>query len=117
MFSLLTLSNRSLKNPDLIDFFIVKGLTTNYITTKNIIDLSSDHIPVLLTFGAIVIRKGQRTLTNRNTDLDNFQKHLHDQRKVRLKSPDGLDFLFSNFTESIREAARRLATPIPEEMK
>lgn len=37
------------KKPDLLDFFIVKGIaTTTYALVENVDDLSSDHSPVLL---------------------------------------------------------------------
>lgn len=34
--------------PDLIDFFITKGISTAYIAADNVEDLSYDHIPVMM---------------------------------------------------------------------
>ncbi len=40
------------KLPDIIDFFLVKGLPLTHLRAVGIPDLSSDHIPVLLTYSA-----------------------------------------------------------------
>lgn len=45
------------KVPDLIDFFISRGINNNCTFTEGLDDLSSDHTPVLLTLSATVIIK------------------------------------------------------------
>ncbi|VVC34682.1 Pre-C2HC domain,Endonuclease/exonuclease/phosphatase [Cinara cedri] len=44
------------KIPDLLDFFIMKGKSYNYIEVLELTELTSDHIPVLLTLSFNVIR-------------------------------------------------------------
>jgi len=43
--------------PDLIDFYISKGISIKYLDVKNVDDLSSDHVPMLMTISTIVRRK------------------------------------------------------------
>lgn len=43
--------------PDLIDFFITKGLFVNYIHVENDEELMLDHSPVVMTISEIVVKK------------------------------------------------------------
>lgn len=43
------------KLPDLLDFFICKGLSSSYLRAESCLDGSSDHTPVLLSVSAMVI--------------------------------------------------------------
>jgi endonuclease/exonuclease/phosphatase (EEP) superfamily protein YafD len=45
------------KLPDLLDFFIYKGITTDYIQIESSHELSSDHTPVIATLSTHVIYK------------------------------------------------------------
>jgi hypothetical protein len=45
------------KLPDLLDFFILHGITLNYMQVASSFDLSSDHSPVIATLSAYVISK------------------------------------------------------------
>jgi len=45
------------KLPDLIDFYVVKRISSNYTEVEGLIELTSDHIPVLLSLSSEVIPK------------------------------------------------------------
>ncbi|EFN76729.1 RNA-directed DNA polymerase from mobile element jockey, partial [Harpegnathos saltator] len=63
------------KTPDLLDFYITKGISNNYLKVGNIEDLSSDHVPVLMTISSMVIRREKKyTLTNKHTDWEKFRE-------------------------------------------
>lgn len=101
------------KIPDLLDFFIIKGISTNYTKTEGINDLTSDHTPVLLSISASVIKKKKREhLTNKQTEWGTFREKLEElvDLKVSLKNNVELEQQTSNFIEHIRMAART-ATP------
>lgn len=53
--------------PDLIDFYVTKGISTNYF--DNIDELSSDYVPIMMILSSTIIRKKKKaTITNRHTD-------------------------------------------------
>ena len=96
------------KVPDLLDFFISKGITAGYTDTENIEDLSSDHLPVILTISSTVIKKTPKSgLTNKSTDWEAFRQKLDDQidLKVRLKMKSELDQQADEFVQLIRQIA------------
>jgi hypothetical protein len=58
---------------ELIDFFVVKNISTDYIKIEVGIDLNSDHSPIYLTLSDKIITKDQDpVLTNKHTDWDYF---------------------------------------------
>lgn len=62
------------KLPDLLDFFVIRGVPTSHIWAENILDLSSDHTPVLLSINStIVTRPAKQLLYNKSTDWDLFR--------------------------------------------
>ncbi|VVC38749.1 Endonuclease/exonuclease/phosphatase [Cinara cedri] len=65
------------KIPDLLDFFIMKGISSNYIEVLELTELTSDHIPVLLILSSNVIHKQRKMLLiNKKTDWDLFRMNL-----------------------------------------
>lgn len=103
------------KIPDLLDFFITNGISSNYVEIKSYNDLSSDHTPVLLTLSGTVIRKQRRlNLANKHTNWDKFRNELDHQidLKVRLKTTQELDTQSQHLIEVIRKAVKN-ATPVP----
>lgn len=105
------------KVPDLIDFFISKGIASNYVEAEGMDDLTSDHTPVLLTLSATIIKKKRKqNLTNKYTDWDLFRNNLDHliDLNVRLSTPDDLELQTQTFIEHLRTAASE-ATPAPRE--
>lgn len=55
--------------PDLIDFFVTKGLSENYIHVENVEGLTSDHSPVVLTLSeTVIVKENIPKLTNSKTN-------------------------------------------------
>lgn len=105
------------KIPDLIDFFISKGIASNFAATEGMDDLTSDHTPVLLTLSAKIIKKERKqNLTNKYTDWDVFRDKLDNliNLKVKLSTKEELETQTQNFIENLRTAASN-ATPSPKE--
>lgn len=89
------------KKPDILDFYIVKGISANFT-------------PVLLSISTTVIQKKRKTQIIPQTGTK-FREEL-DQKidlKVRLKTKDELDNLADKFIVAIGEAAKT-ATPVPK---
>lgn len=63
------------KLPDLIDFCIIKGISSHYIKCELCLELSSDHSPVLITLSRqIVASEKLPRLYNRKTNWSIFVK-------------------------------------------
>ncbi|PNF38076.1 hypothetical protein B7P43_G18153 [Cryptotermes secundus] len=96
------------KLPDLLDFFINKGVTSNYIQVEPNFELSSDHSPVIATLSSHIISKPSiPTLFSKNTDWNSFHNYLENNinLKIRIKDTDELDEAVQNFTTLIQQAA------------
>jgi hypothetical protein len=103
--------------PDLLDFFINKGVTVNYIQFETNFELSSDHTPVIATLSSFIISKpASPTPTSKNIDWNSFGKYLEKNIKleIRIKEPNELDEAVQNFTTLIQQAAWH-ATVVPTE--
>lgn len=73
------------KTPDLLDFFITKGISNLYTSVESSLDGSSDHTPVILTLSASIIRlEPPDALTNRRTDWLGFRNFLEDNIKLNI---------------------------------
>lgn len=96
------------KIPDLIDFFIVKGISSNFIQTEASLDLSSDHTPIILKISTHTITsREQLNLTTSKTDWDEFQLYIEDNLMVQLplKNKDEVDDAVEHLTRCIQDAA------------
>jgi endonuclease/exonuclease/phosphatase (EEP) superfamily protein YafD len=57
------------KLPDLVDFYVTKGIPCNFVDAKSCLELSSDHSPVLVTLSTqAILRVPEPRLCNRKTD-------------------------------------------------
>jgi hypothetical protein len=73
------------KTPDLIDFFVIKNISSNYIKVKQSLDLNSDHSPMHLTVSDNIIMKYQNSvLTIKHTDWDRFNYSYLLECKINL---------------------------------
>ena len=96
------------KIPDLIDFFIIKNVSTNYIQIEEILELSSDHTTIVLSLNENAIQKSNNpVLVNRKTDWENFKITLEEriQLAVPLKTRENLDLEVEKFNNDIQQAA------------
>ncbi|PNF35987.1 hypothetical protein B7P43_G02293 [Cryptotermes secundus] len=79
------------KLPDLLDFFIHKGITRNYIQIESNHELSSDHTPVIATLSTHVINQSPvNTLVTNATNWNNFRTYIEDHiiMNIRIKETD-----------------------------
>lgn len=101
------------KVPDLIDFFVVKGISGNHIIIESNDDLSSDHSPVILTLSETIMQKENLPrLTNRRTNWDKFREKL--ELSIDLGSPlettGQVDAEVEQFVADVQQAAEE-STP------
>lgn len=96
------------KTPDLLDFFISRKISPNFIDTEESFDLSSDHSAVIITLSERIIKKENRlTLTNKTTDWESFKIDLQNtiNLKVQLRNKEQLEEAAENFIKLIQNAA------------
>lgn len=92
------------KTPDLLDFFILGGISTLYTSADSCLDSSSDHTPIIASISTSVIeRKDKVHLSNRKTDWGSFRAYIC--KNINLKMP-----LKTN--EDIEDAARYITNLI-----
>ncbi|CAG4981135.1 unnamed protein product [Colias eurytheme] len=106
------------KTPDLLDFFITKGICQQNTHIETSLDGSSDHTPVLLTVGSTALFRDTQSsyLTNVKTDWNCFRKHLEDNiiLKLPLKTAEDVENASLYITNLIQVAAW-ISTPILKE--
>jgi hypothetical protein len=74
------------KIPDLLDFFVTKGVLEDYMCIENSEGLSSDHSPVIMTLSTMIIKKDNSPkLTNIKTNWDIFTKLV--EERTNLSEP------------------------------
>ena len=96
------------KLPDLIDFFIIKGLSRNYFDIKSCLDSSSGHTPVLLKMSTCVFHLIKNDcLANHKTDWNGFRDYIDNNidLNIPLKADVDIEAATKNFTCLIQEAA------------
>lgn len=93
------------KLPDVINFFVTKGLS-NYIEVETCLDISSDHIPVILTLSDTFISKTPSSFTK--TDWNGYSDYLEEyiMLNIPLKTYDQLKKETKSFTKLLQLASR-----------
>jgi hypothetical protein len=101
------------KIPDLLDFFIQKGLTNIPYELRTEHDLSSDHLPIRLTLWAEYQITSKPNLVCGDMDWDKFRQLLDRSLSVpvSLQTCDQLEDAVEYFTNSIQTAAWMSCTP------
>lgn len=101
------------KIPDLIDFFVLKGISKYNTRIQNSYDLSSDHSPIILYLTTSTLKTGSNDcITNKYTKWPLYNQLMKKNCNLNLKLQtskdidDGLDF----FTKTMIESAKK-ATP------
>lgn len=100
-------SNRA-QLPDLLDFFVYKGISQTYLDIVANDDLSSDHSPIILNYRTSTRKLSpNRNIFTKSTDRKIFQRYIdeHLDLNVKLKSDKELDFAVEEFTKLLHEAA------------
>lgn len=102
------------KIPDLIDFYVTKGIADNYMLIENAEGLDSDHSPVILTLSETIIKKENLpTLTNKKTNWNLFHDLIEEQinLQVAIRDPYKLEEELEQLNVTIQNAAFE-STPI-----
>ncbi|XP_014484751.1 PREDICTED: RNA-directed DNA polymerase from mobile element jockey-like [Dinoponera quadriceps] len=96
------------KFPDVIDFFVTKGLSTNYINVVTCLDLSSDHTPVILILYDTIVCKENPSLVTKKVDWSNYSAYLEKNIKLNtlLKTSDQVENETKLFTEQLQHASK-----------
>lgn len=102
-----------MKIPDLLDFFVYKGIPRSFLDIIDSADLSSDHSPVILTFSTTLqtIVKTVKLFTPK-TNIQQFGMWVEENINLNIPIKDSfdLDDAVEKYTSLIHEAAF-IATP------
>jgi hypothetical protein len=104
------------KTPDLLDFFIINGISSEYLEAEPSYDLSSDHSPLKATVCSYAIHKTPRSkLHNQKTNWEEYRMKLQEEinLNVRFKSPMEIDSALTSLINIIKKATQD-ATPTPK---
>lgn len=96
------------KIPDLLDFFISKKVSPNFISIEDCYDLNSDHSAVILKLSEKIVRKSTKpSLSNSSTDWLSFKLEISSRidLTIPLNSPDDVDIASENFIKLIQTTA------------
>lgn len=102
------------KIPDLIDFFIIKNISSTYMKIEDMQHMNSDHSPIVLTLSKNIIQKSPATaLTNHRTNWNLFNSLLEEKihLAVPLQTINQLDSEVQKFTTDIQQSSWE-STPI-----
>ena len=108
------------RTPDLLDFFVTKGIASGYLTIESNLDLSSDHSPVIATISStFAATKKPATLFNKRTDWEYF-RHLVDRKinlKIPLKNNMDIEVAVNTLNCIIQESAWEATPEIPQKRR
>ncbi|PNF20186.1 hypothetical protein B7P43_G16736 [Cryptotermes secundus] len=108
------------KTPDLLDFFVTKGLSSTYADVTPSFELSSDHTPVIATINSSVIHK-QRTpkLHNNKTNWDTYREIIDNNinLSIKIKIPEDLNTTLQTLIDTLQKAVRRRRSKLSNENK
>lgn len=93
------------KTPDLIDFFIYKNISANYMMIDENLELCSDHSAIVLTISEnIIFKTNNPVLVNKKTDWDSFRINLSERLVLNhvLKSKEDIDQAVEELVHSIQ---------------
>ncbi|KMQ83299.1 reverse transcriptase [Lasius niger] len=114
------------KIPDLVDFFISKKVSSNFISIEDCYDFDSDHSAVILSFSEDIVKKPMKPiLTNPSTDWLSFKLELDLKidLSTSLNTVEELDKASEDFINIVQGSAwsntkisegRKVTTNYPE---
>lgn len=104
------------KLPDLLDFFITKGIAAGYLAIESNLDLYSDHTPVIATVSGTIIEKDRiERLYNKRTNWE-YYKHQIEQKinlNIPLKTEPDVELAINHLNNIIQESSRESTPDIP----
>ena len=101
------------KTPDLLDFFITYGISTNYAEVEASYDLTSDHSPIIATISMTVMtRQPPPRLHSHQTNWDIYKSILSEnvEPRPKLKTREDIESATDKIISTLQQAAQ-LATP------
>lgn len=107
------------RKPDLVDFFVIKGLASNYFKAEPCFDSSSDHTPVILTVSTLAIENYcQDSLCNKYTDWNSFREYIDEKTNlsVPIKTPEDIEEQ-TRYITSLIQTSCWINTPIDNNNK
>lgn len=93
--------------PDVIDFFVTKGLSRLFHNIQTCLDVDTNHVPVMLTIGTTVINmESNLKLYNKFTDWNAFRDLIEErlELKIAIKTVDDIDDATRIITTTIQES-------------
>lgn len=102
------------KLPDLLDFFVIKGISSSYTNIEPNYELSSDHTPVIATISSTPVNiKEIPKLHNAKTNWEAYRNILNKKvnLQISLKNSNEIDLATEELIRTLQEAAK-IATPV-----
>ena len=96
------------KRPDLLDFCISKNVDLNRLSSKALLDLSSDHSPIIITLSNEILKVNKPpALTSRKTNWNYFREDLDRKlcHSISLKSKEEIEAAVEFLTTAIQQSA------------
>lgn len=96
------------KIPDLLDIFVIKGISRVYCQVESSLDLSSDHSPIICTLSSSIMNvECPPRLCSKSTDWDHFRKLVNDKLslKVSLKTGEEIEDAIELFNSTVQNSA------------
>src|SRR5436190_12323980 len=96
------------KIPDLLDFFITKGIPRNYMNVDSSLDLSSDHSHIIGCISTSMLMKPlPPSLSCNKTDWEHFRNIIEENLSVSvsLKTKEEVDEAVDYLNKIIQESA------------
>jgi hypothetical protein len=98
------------KIQDLVDFAIIKRISTIHCDIKSNFDLSSDHSPIIMTVSTeILLTEPVPRLYNKQTNWGKYQEIIN--QNIRLKEHDEIEAAVHDFTALLQKAAWKATPP------
>ncbi|KAL7291223.1 hypothetical protein TKK_0014836 [Trichogramma kaykai] len=95
------------KTPDLIDFFISKGISTHYISVWSSLELTSDHSPIIMKLCVEAINNTKPAhLGNKKTNWLSYKEYINENLtcNIPLKTHNDVDTAVENLNLLIHKA-------------
>ena len=101
------------KLPDLIDFFVLRKISKNYLKIEEGVEMNSDHSPIYLTLNSSYIEKDCNPfLSNKYTDWSYFRHILCQEVFINPTNEEDIEDCTRDITRIIQKAAWQ-STPKP----
>jgi hypothetical protein len=103
------------KIPDLLDFFVTKGISPGYTDIVPSFNLSSDHTPIIATISSsVTIRHYTPRLHNYKINCEKYREEITNNinPKIKLKTQEDLELAIETLTKVMQQAATQSTPPL-----